>query len=111
MTQSFKYDIILSNLNFSKIFKETAMLNKIKDFFFFKTMVTPIIVQVIYIALVLLMIVTGIVVMIDGAIFRGLWIIIFGPFSSRILCELIILLFSINETLSKINNKLTPKNP
>jgi hypothetical protein len=85
----------------------------VSDFFAFRTMITPVIIQIIFWVGVALCIIIGL-----GAIFVGsrygegggpVWgilIIIFGPILVRIYCEVLIVFFRINETLTEIKHTL-----
>lgn len=80
-----------------------------KDFLTFRRMLTPIMIQLIFWVGVIVCIISGIVTLFtDAGILRGLQTLILGPIIVRIACELIILFFRINETLTDIKNKGTP---
>ena len=88
----------------------------------FRTMITPVIIQIIFWVGVALCIIFGL-----GAIFigseyggvspvMGFLIIILGPVVVRIYCEILIIFFRINETLTEIKHNLeerrtTPATP
>lgn len=82
------------------------MLNKIKDYFYFKTLVAPTVIQAIHFLFIVSILVTGSIMLVHGNFFRGAWVIIFGALTVRLICELMILLFKINNTITEINNKL-----
>ena len=82
------------------------------DFFAFRTMITPVIIQIIFWVGVALCVIFGL-----GAIFVGsrygnggpLWgvlVLILGPVAVRIYCEILIIFFRINETLTEIKHTL-----
>ena len=83
------------------------------DFLSFRKMVTPVIIQVIFWIGVAAAIIAGIVVLVSadeaGARLFGLLYIILGPLYWRVVCELLILLFRINETLTDIKNNTERK--
>lgn len=85
------------------------------EFLSFRRMITPVIIQVIFWIGVVLCIITGLVAIIGGAsarygggpqVLSGLLVLIFGPLWVRISCELIIIFFRMNETLTEIRNSL-----
>jgi hypothetical protein len=88
------------------------------DFLVFRRMITPIIIQVLFWLGVLATVITGLVLMIaslfvyrhlSDALFgmlMGLLILLLGPFLVRIYCELLILAFRMNETLTEIKNSI-----
>lgn len=71
----------------------------------FEKMITPSIIQIIFIISVVISILTGIVFLIGDNAFLGLVIIVLGPLLSRINCELIIIIFKIHESLQIISRK------
>ena len=87
-----------------------------EDFWAFRTMLTPVLVQVIFWVGVLGCIGYGIFQILPpqrGAvtpgpmeIIRGIAWIVFGPLAVRLVCEVAILFFRMNETLTEIRNKL-----
>ncbi len=90
------------------------------DFLKFKKMITPTIVQVLFWVGIVFAIVGGLIMVIssffldiaDGAGFyfvTGLLTIILGPVFVRIYCELLILFFRMNETLTEIKDSLAKK--
>lgn len=71
-----------------------------KAVFFFDSMITPKIITFIYWLMLLSMVVAGIVLMFNplfGGFFKGLLLIVFGVIFVRIWCELLMVLFKINE--------------
>jgi hypothetical protein len=85
----------------------------VNDFFSFRTMITPIIIQIIFWIGVVLCIIFGIGYMLIGSQYYGsaapvwgLLMIIFGPLVVRIYCEILIIFFRINETLTEIKHTL-----
>lgn len=91
-----------------------------KDFWNFKKMVTPIIIPILFGIGVFLCIVVGIFYIFGGIsnisgpisylgvqlIVVGITFLIFGPITLRIFCEVLIILFSINDTLTDIKTQL-----
>ena len=86
-----------------------------KDFFAFKKMVTPIIIQIIFWITVGLCVIGGLVAIVSGAsssygggsqVLTGLLLLILGPIAARVYCEILIVIFRINETLTEIRNSL-----
>ncbi len=76
------------------------------DFLRFETMITPVVIQVIFWIAVVIAIIAGIVQMINGgwAVLTGLLTIILGPLIARIYCELVIVFFRINDHLRAIQH-------
>jgi len=74
----------------------------IRDFLFFDNMLTPKIITLVYWLLVIGSILGGIAAVFSGALFQGIGIIVFGIVLSRIYCELMIVLFKMNEALQDI---------
>ena len=84
------------------------------DYLSFRKMITPIIIQAIFWIGVALCVIIGIVRIAQGAgaeyggggmVVSGLLMLILGPRGVRVYCELIIVLFRINETVTDILNK------
>ncbi|MGQ9689442.1 MAG: DUF4282 domain-containing protein [Desulfobaccales bacterium] len=83
------------------------------DFLSFRTMITPVIIQIIFWIGVVLCILGGLFYLLVGysyygtnAPIFGLLLIIFGPIGVRIYCEILIIFFRINETLTEIKHIL-----
>ncbi len=83
------------------------------DFLSFRKMITPVFIQVIFWIGVAAAIIAGIVVLVAadevGARLFGLLYIILGPLYWRVVCELLILLFRMNATLTDIKNNTERK--
>jgi uncharacterized membrane protein len=88
-----------------------------KDFWNFKKMITPIIIPILFWIGTIVCIIAGIVFMVLGAtgysnsdsgemVLLGIGYLVFGPIVVRIYCELLIILFSINDTLTDIKKQL-----
>ena len=76
------------------------------DFLRFETMITPIVIQVVFWLAVIVAIVAGIVQIGQGgaAIITGLLTLVLGPLVARIYCEIVILFFRINDHLRAIQH-------
>jgi hypothetical protein len=78
-----------------------------EDFFAFRKMITPTIIQIIFWIGVVLSVLFGLGIMFQGslgAFIVGLSYVIAGPIVVRIYCELIILLFRIYDVLNDIKS-------
>ncbi|MGK9066894.1 DUF4282 domain-containing protein [Stutzerimonas chloritidismutans] len=76
-----------------------------KDIFFFDAMLTPKIITLLYWAGLLAVIVCGVAAMFGvfgGGLWSGLAILVGGLIGTRLWCELLIVMFKINENLKKI---------
>ncbi len=90
-----------------------------RDFLAFRTMVTPIIIQVIFWFGVMVCAIAGIVYIGVGAhqfngsvnIVKGLVIMFLGPLTVRIYCEILIIFFRINETLTEVKHAVEAHRP
>lgn len=82
-------------------FKKT----RIRDFLFFDTMLTPKIITLVYWLLIIGCIVSGLGSILTGSVITGAAVIVFGIVFSRIYCELMIVLFKMNEALQDIRKK------
>jgi hypothetical protein len=76
------------------------------DFFSFRRMITPIIIKIVFWGGVVAAVVVGLGLLADGNRGAGLAVVILGPLAVRIYCELLILFFRMNETLTDIRNDL-----
>lgn len=82
------------------------------EFFAFRQMVTPIVIQVLFWLGIVVVVVVGVIMMIGafqfGAafFFGGLGYLILGPILVRIYCELLIIFFRMNDTLNDIRDDL-----
>ena len=86
------------------------------DFLAFRRMITPVIIQIIFWIGAVLASMAGIFMMINGirfsdasTIFVGFFTMLLGPIGVRIYCELLIVIFRMNETLTDIHNELRRK--
>jgi hypothetical protein len=82
-----------------------------KDFLAFRTMVTPVIIQVLFWLGVVICIVIGVFLIAFGvqmedpkSIWSGLALALLGPLGVRIYCEILIIFFRINETLTEMKH-------
>jgi len=90
-----------------------------KDFLAFRTMVTPIIIQVIFWLGLAVCVVAGFVYIVIGAeqvdgaanILKGVLVLVLGPLAVRIYCEILIIFFRINETLTEIKHAVEAGQP
>ncbi len=89
-----------------------------EDFLKFKKMITPIIIQILFWIGAAGSILLGLIGIVGGAaaqsggggmMFVGLLWILLGPIFARIYCELLIVIFSINDTLTEVKNLLKNK--
>jgi len=95
------------------------MSNNLNDFLSFRKMITPLIIQALFWIGVAVSVITGLVMIISGAssnsdyygqssgggeVLIGLLLLIIGPFIVRVWCEMLILFFRMNETLTEIKN-------
>jgi hypothetical protein len=83
------------------------------DFWAFRTMVTPVIIQVLFWVGVIVCIIAGLVMIGmgiklsgDQMVFKGVLLAILGPLGVRVYCEILIVFFRINETLTEIKHAL-----
>ncbi|NJN67029.1 MAG: DUF4282 domain-containing protein [Chloroflexaceae bacterium] len=85
------------------------------DFLTFRRMITPIIIQVLFWIALVLVVVFGFIAIIIGfaqgevlsGLLSGLASIILGPIVVRVYAEILILFFSMNDTLNDIKNLLS----
>ena len=89
-----------------------------EDFLKFKKMFTPVIIQILFWIGVVGSVIMGIISIVGGAsaryggggmVFVGFMLIIIGPIVSRVYCEILIVVFSINDTLTEMKNLLKGK--
>ena len=77
------------------------------DFFRFETMITPILIQIIFWVAVAVAVIIGIIMIADRnghSILGGILVIILGPILARIYAEILIVLFKINDHLRQIQH-------
>ena len=76
-----------------------------RDIFFFDKMLTPTIITFVYWLILVGCVIGGLVSMFSGEFFIGLGTIVGGVLFGRIWCELLIVLFKMNEALQVIRTK------
>jgi hypothetical protein len=91
------------------------------DFLAFRTMVTPVIIQIIFWIGVIACLIAGAGMMVYGAyyyqlglgryLWRGFLLFILGPLAVRVYCEILIVFFRINETLTEIKHAVEERQP
>lgn len=91
-----------------------------QDFLRFKKMITPTIIQILFWIGVAVSVISGLISIIGGAtssygrggamVLMGIFWIVVGPVLVRLYCELLIVIFSINDTLTDIKNALNNRN-
>jgi len=83
-----------------------------KDFLTFRRMITPVIIEILFWLGSIICVLVGLAWLVnnrEGAM--GLALLVLGPLAVRIYCELLILAFRINETLTDIRNTLKSREP
>lgn len=75
-----------------------------QSYFKFDRMITPRIIEVIFIIGFVLTVLAGLIVM-SESMFAGIMVILIGPLMIRINCELIIVVFKIHEALQDIRQR------
>jgi hypothetical protein len=91
------------------------------DFWSFRTMVTPVIIQILFWVGALLCLIGGAVMIVYGLtggqggqgqyLWKGVLLFVLGPLGVRVYCEILIVFFRINETLTEIKHGLEGKQP
>lgn len=76
-----------------------------KDFLTFRRMVAPIIIEVLFWIGIAFCIFSGFYEIFHGDFLAGIGTLIVGSLMVRVVCELFILFFRMNETLTDIKNK------
>lgn len=85
-----------------------------KDFLAFRTMLTPVIIQGIFWIAAGICVIVGLTYILLGVgqygggpkVLKGLGLLVLGPLGVRIYCEILIIFFRINETLTEIKHGL-----
>ncbi|MEW6657853.1 MAG: DUF4282 domain-containing protein [Thermodesulfobacteriota bacterium] len=85
-----------------------------KDFLAFRTMLTPVIIQAIFWLGAAVCVIAGLVFVLSGVgqygggpnVLKGFLLLFLGPIAVRVYCEILIIFFRINETLTEIKNAL-----
>ena len=91
------------------------------DFLAFRTMVTPVIIQILFWVGALVCLIAGAIMIIYGAthfhegqgqyLWQGALLFVLGPLGVRVYCEILIIFFRINETLTEIKHALGERPP
>ncbi len=83
------------------------------DFWAFRKMVTPVIIEILFWVGVIICVIAGIILIVMGikqpgnqTLLPGVLLVIFGPLAVRLYCEVLIVFFRINETLTEIKHLL-----
>lgn len=79
--------------------------NEMKDMLFFDSMLTPKIITAVYWLLLLVAVFTGLATMLGGKLVAGLLTLVIGALGARIWCELLIVLFKMNEALQEMRRR------
>lgn len=87
------------------------------EFLSFKTMITPMIIRIIFLIGVVFCVIVGIVAIVAGAtssfgggaqVLGGIGFMVLGPLACRIYCELLIVVFRILDELTTIRQHFAP---
>ena len=91
------------------------------DCWAFRTMVTPVIIQIIFWIGATLCLIVGAIMAIYGAnhfpggqghyLWKGVLLFVLGPLGVRVYCEILIIFFRINETLTEIKHAMGQRPP
>ena len=73
------------------------------DFVVFRRMLTPILIQVFFWIGLIVIVLAGLGLVADGRAYFGIPLILGGPILFRVYCEILIVVFRINETLTDIH--------
>jgi zinc-ribbon domain len=76
------------------------------DFLLFRRMIIPIIVRILFVVSLIVVAIAFLVELLQREIGAAFAFLIFGPLVARVYCELIILLFVMNDTLSDMRRTL-----
>jgi len=77
------------------------------DFLMFRRMIIPILIRILFVVALVVCVLGFLVSLIQSNIGAALAFLVFGPLLARIYCELIILLFVINDTLADLHRTMT----
>jgi uncharacterized membrane protein len=87
---------------------------RMSDFWAFRTMITPVIIQILFWIGTILCLIIGAIMIIYGAshfegsqanyLWKGALLFVLGPLGVRVYCEILIVFFRINETLTEIKH-------
>ncbi len=75
------------------------------EYLTFQKMLTPVVIQIIFWILTVIVILSALTLMFQGSFWYGLMVLIFGPLLVRIYCELMIIMFRIHDCLCEIRDK------
>ena len=91
------------------------------DFWAFRTMITPFIIQIIFWIGAIVCLISGAIMVIYGAtyyqgdqghyLWKGVLLFVLGPLGVRVYCEILIIFFRINETLTEIKHAMGQRPP
>ena len=76
------------------------------DYLRFKKLITPRIIQALFWMSALITFVTGLQILLHGAVVLGLTWIVMGYLSARVFCELLLVIFAIHDRLTEIRDQL-----
>lgn len=79
--------------------------NLFRSIFYFDTMLMPKIIMFVYWMILLVIFLGAVGAILDDEVGEGLGIMFFGSVGARLLCELMIVLFKINENIQKIADR------
>jgi hypothetical protein len=90
-----------------------------KDFLAFRTMLTPFIIQGVFWLGVAICVLVGMLLIMLGVsgrfgtleVLKGVLLLLLGPVAVRIYCEVLIIFFRINETLTEIKHVIEERRP
>jgi hypothetical protein len=90
-----------------------------KDFLAFRTMLTPLIIQGVFWLGVAICVLVGMLLIMLGVsgrfgtleVLKGVLLLLLGPVAVRIYCEVLIIFFRINETLTEIKHVIEERRP
>ena len=92
-----------------------------RDFLAFRTMLIPVIIQILFWVGAILCLIIGALMAIYGEthyygdqghyLYKGVLLFVLGPLGVRIYCELLIIFFRINETLTEIKHAMGQRPP
>jgi hypothetical protein len=77
------------------------------DFLRFETMITPVLIQIIFWVAIVVAVIVGVVMIAEreaSSIAGGVLLILLGPIAARIYAEILIVLFKINDHLRQIQH-------
>ena len=81
---------------------KTLLKMNVNDFLRFRKMITPVVIQILFWIGVAASVIFGFYTMFSGSFLSGLGMVVLGPVGVRIWCELLIVIFSINDSLTDI---------